>query len=308
MVDNVQTVLDGYACAQGALQGLRASYIASKQTNKRLDHILVYGRPGMGKTRLAKALARELGKLLITFTGKDLCDREQLNCLIKTPEQGAILFIDEIHSVRPSLLEALFNVMEYGTLPDPHTGADVLLFDVTVIGATTEMGALSAAMRSRFPLKLAIDGYTDDALSGILLAEIRAQGYVGMQPAALTVIVKRAKGSPRIAKQLLKIANDFSVAAHLTKDGVTESFVASALKSCGYFETGLDMQDVRILSALSAAECMGLSNLAAQTDISAEALRCDYEPYLISKGYMQRTSSGRVLTELGKSVLTQYET
>lgn len=306
MPTDTNGVLSGIRCDASTRARLTSGILAAKRTGEHMDHLLIHGLPGMGKTTIARAIAQELGVALVQFTGSDLVKKSQLASLLKIPPCGAVLFIDEIHSVKREILEGVYNLMECGTLPDPrNVNSDILLFPVTVIGATTEMGDLDPALVSRFPIKLSITGYESSMLEDILNDARRGsrRAISEMTDECVSEIARRSKGSPRTAKQLMKMVSDTRYAEGDDKTPATGSDACRILNSLGVSPTGLDTTDVRILSALNRHGAMGLDNLAALVQLDSQSLRHVYEPFLVETGLVARTSGGRRITEEGKKAL-----
>ena len=288
---------------QGELvQNLRVFVQAAKERGEALDHLLLCGPPGLGKTTMAHLMASELGVDLHVTSGPAL-ERKDLAGVLSHLKERDVLFIDEIHRLSPVVEEYLYPAMEdfkfdlvLGTGPHART-IEMRLPKFTLIGATTRTGLLTGPMRDRF-------GYTARFLyySRAELTQV-VQRSAGILQVACTLdgaqeIASRSRGTPRIANRLLRRVRDF---AQVDGTGTVDLDIAQhALGRLGVDENGFDAMDRRFLEALAAkfdGGPVGIETLGAALGEEADTLESVYEPYLLQEGYMQRTSRGRVATQ-----------
>jgi len=283
-------------------EALSIAIQAAKQRREPLDHVLFHGPPGLGKTTLASLMARELGVNIKTTSGPVLEKPADLVGILTNQREGDILFIDEIHRLRPIIEEFLYPAME-----DWHV--DIRLSDgpraqtmtmkierFTLIGATTRFGLLTAPMRARFGIVQRLNFYPPEELltivrrsSEILEVEATAEGAAE--------IARRSRGTPRVANRLLRRVRDY---AQVRADGKIDREVAqAALKLLDVDEYGLDEMDARILTTLMEkfeGGPVGLNSLAVALGEDISTLEEVYEPFLIQEGFLMRTPRGRVAT------------
>ena len=274
---------------------------AAKMRHEALDHVLLYGPPGLGKTTLAAIIANELGVNFRITSGPALERAGDLAALLTNLEEGDVLFIDEIHRLPRTVEEILYPAMEDYTIDimqGKGQGAASIhlpLQHFTLIGATTRAGQLSAPLRDRFGVIARLEMYTPEELSRIVSRSAKILD-VPCDPDGALEIATRSRGTPRIANRMLKRVRDFAV---VLNDGVIDKKTASeALSRMEVDSLGLDMVDRRILEAMIRhynGGPVGLDTLAAVTGEEAITIEDVYEPYLMQLGFINRTPRGRVV-------------
>ncbi len=283
-------------------EALAIAIQAARQRREPLDHILFHGPPGLGKTTLASLLAREMGVNFKSTSGPILEKPADLVGILTNQREGDILFIDEIHRLRPIIEEFLYPAMEDWQIeirlaegPKAQT-MTMKIERFTLVGATTRFGLLTAPMRARFGIVQRLNFYPPDELativrrsSQILDAHATAEGA--------EEIAKRSRGTPRVANRLLRRVRDY---AQVRADGIIDGGVAGdALKMLDVDEYGLDEMDARVLKTLIEkfeGGPVGLNSLAVALGEDATTLEEVYEPFLIMEGFLMRTPQGRVAT------------
>jgi len=294
---------DEYINQDKVKEQLRILIGAAKGRGEPLEHVALYGPPGVGKTSLAHVIAHELGAPIRVTSGPALERAGDLAAILTNLENGGILFVDEIHRLPRVVEEVLYPAMEEFHLDivlGKGPGARTLRLPVpafTLVGATTRIGRLSAPLRDRFGATYRLDLFTPDALE---LVVRRSAGIlkVDIAPGAAREIARRARGTPRIANRWLKRVRDFAQVRH---DGaVTLAIAKEALASLEVDDVGLDAVDRMLLRAIAekfGGGPVGLETLAAAVSEDTETIEDVYEPYLLQEGYLQRTPRGRVATE-----------
>lgn len=295
--------LDEYVGQSEIKENLGVFIKSSVMRGETLDHILLYGPPGLGKTTLAYIIANELGTNIKTASGPSIEKSGDLAAILSTLEEGDVLFIDEIHRIPRYIEEILYPAMEDFYL-DIIVGSDgssrnikINLPHFTLVGATTRAGDLSSPLRDRFGIISKLNFYTEDELYQIIKRTSRVLDTPITDDAARE-LAKRSRGTPRIANRLFKRVRDFAL---VYGDGIiNKEILDNSLDRLKVDKTGLDDTDYNLL--LSIVERfnggpVGLETLASSIGEEASTIEDVYEPYLLQQGYLKRTARGRVVTD-----------
>ena len=301
---------------EAVVDNLRIFVLAAKQREEALDHVLLHGPPGLGKTTLAHIISNDLGVNLRVTSGPVLDKPGDLAGLLTNLEPFDVLFVDEIHRLSPIVEEYLYSAMEDYKIdimidsgPNART-VQIKLNPFTLVGATTRSGLLTAPLRARFGITSRLNYYDSKVLTGIVQ---RSSAILGVEIAdeAAYEIARRSRGTPRIANALLRRVRDF---AQIKGDGTIDIEIATyGLKALNVDKNGLDEMDVRILSAIIdkfKGGPVGITTISTAVGEEAGTIEEVYEPFLRQEGYLSRTPRGREATEkaykhLGKSFRTR---
>src|SRR5256714_1540092 len=296
--------LDEYIGQTKVKENLRILLAAAQQRDEALDHILLYGPPGLGKTSLAYVIAAEMGVSIRTTSGPAFERAGDLAAILTNEQARDILFIDEIHRLNRVIEEMLYPAMEdyqvdfvIGKGPSART-LRMNLQRFTIIGATTRLGLISAPLRERFGVHYNLEFYDQGALVQIVT---RSAGIlkIAIDADAALEIAQRSRGTPRVANRLLKRVRDY---AQVRADGhVTLPVARAALALLEVDERGLDATDYKLLRTIIekfGGGPVGLDTIAAATSEASDTVEDVYEPYLLQLGFLQRTPRGRVATPL----------
>jgi Holliday junction DNA helicase RuvB len=294
--------LDEFVGQDALKTQLELSIRAAQERGEPLDHVLLAGPPGLGKTSLARIVANELGVPIRETAGPALERKAEIASYLTALEPGSIFFVDEIHRLPRAVEETFYPAMEDGQLPvtlGVGPGAKVVTLDLprfTLIGATTRAGLLTAPLRDRFGIQHRLDLYDPGELAAIVA---RSAGVlnVPVHMDGAQAIAERARGTPRVANRLLKRVRDY---AQVHGDGSIDAATAyAALDMLEVDHEGLDRLDREILTAICdrfGGGPVGLSTLAVAVHEEQDTIEDVYEPYLLQRGFLQRTPRGRVAT------------
>lgn len=296
--------LDEYIGQEKIKDNLKILLEAARKRNESIDHVLLYGPPGLGKTTLCNIIAAEMGVSLRTTSGPAIEHAGDLASLLTSLQPGEVLFIDEIHRLQRAVEERLYSAMEdfaidvmIGKGPSARA-LRLSLPPFTVVGATTRVGSLTAPLRDRFGAIYRMEYYDHGALSKILTRSAHIL-RVPAEADGIAEIAGRARGTPRIVNRLLKRVRDY---AQVRADGIiTQEVAQKALDALEIDQIGLDQTDRNLLLTIIQkfnGGPVGLDTLAASTSEDSETVEDVYEPYLLQLGFIARTPRGRIVTRL----------
>lgn len=297
--------LNGFAGQEKIVENLQIFIKAAIMRDESLDHVLLHGPPGLGKTTLANIITNELGVSLKITSGPVLDKPGDLAGLLTSLQEGDVLFIDEIHRLSPIVEEYLYSAMEdykIDIMLDKGASArtvQIKLNPFTLIGATTRSGLLTSPLRARFGIQCHLQYYDTDTLTGIVERSASILNVPIVRGAAFE-IASRSRGTPRIANALLRRVRDFAMVK--TKDGVIDIDITRiALDALDIDKRGLDQMDNRILTTIIdkfGGGPVGLGTIATAVSEDAGTIEEVYEPFLIKEGFLKRTPRGREATPL----------
>ena len=280
---------------------------AAKGRQEPLDHTLLYGPPGLGKTTLAKIIANSLDVPFVSTSGPAIRKKGDLAALLTSIQKNSVLFIDEIHRLSFDIEEYLYSAMEdffIDIVTGEGVGAQSVRFNLvpfTLVGATTRTGLLKAPFRDRFGIIERLDFYDVKSLSAIVKRSAKILDLEIDDEAALET-AKRSRGTPRIVNRLLKRIRDYAQVNK--KEKVDKELACYALKELGVNSYGLHAMDMKILETLNTATgAIGIDTLSSTLQEETDTIEDFYEPYLIRESYIQKTTKGRIITNKGKEVL-----
>jgi len=298
--------LDEFVGQERVKEQLSIALVAAKARGEALDHVLLAGPPGLGKTSLAHIVREELGVGLRTIAGPAV-EKKDIAAILTSLEARDVLFVDEIHRMSRTAEEILYPALEdfrIDIVMGEGAGARTLTLDLppfTLVGATTRTGLLTTPLRDRFGMTFRLDYYDAPELAAIVNRSARILG-VDIAAAAASEISSRARGTPRIANRILRRVRDVAEVRH--QGAITTEIAREALMLLEIDEQGLDREARDLLRTIAEkfeGGPVGLSTLAASLGEEPETIEDVYEPYLLQLGYIQRTPRGRTITKLGRA-------
>lgn len=297
--------LETYIGQDKVKENMRVYIEAAKQRSEALDHVLLYGPPGLGKTTLSNIIANEMNANIRTTSGPAIERPGDMAAILNNLNEGDILFIDEIHRINRLIEEVLYPAMEDYVLDIViGKGADAKSIRIdlpkfTLIGATTRIGLLTAPLRDRFGVINRLELYTPEELATIVKRSAKVLN-IEIDDRGAVEIARRSRGTPRIANRLLKRVRDF---AQVKYEGIiTEDVAKDSLDILEVDKNGLDLIDKKLLMCMIEkfdGGPVGVETLAVSIGEEAETIEDVYEPYLIQQGFIKRTPRGRVVTKMG---------
>ncbi len=299
------TNLSEFVGQKDLVDNLQVSLTAAKQRLEPLEHVLLSGPPGLGKTSLSHIIAHEMGTKITATSGPAIERAGDLIGILTNLEKGDILFIDEIHRLSKVVEEFLYPAMENFQIDfiiDKGPYAKTIKFNLkpfTLVGATTRSGLLTAPLRARFGILHHLDFYSDEDLSCIVKNSAKALN-LEIEDDATVAIARRSRGTPRIANRLLRRVRDYAQVKH-PKEKVNQELVGKALTAIGIDNAGLDEIDRKVLKIILntyKGGPVGIDSLAATLNEEVDTIVDCIEPYLLKAGFLKRTTRGRQLTDV----------
>lgn len=296
-------VFDEYIGQTDVKENIKVFVTAAKMRNTSLDHVLLYGPPGLGKTTLSHIIANELGVNIKTASGPTIEKSGDLAAILSTLEPYDVLFIDEIHRIPRYIEEILYSAMEDFKLDivigteGQSRNINIDLPPFTLVGATTRAGDLSSPLRGRFGITCKLNYYTTEELKTIVKRSARVLN-LNIDDKAAEIIAKRSRRTPRIANRLLKRVSDFALVKGL--DIINESITNESLKRLNVDESGLDKTDIEYLESLINkfnGGPVGIESIAASIGEEQTTIEDVIEPFLLQEGFIKRTIRGRQVTD-----------
>ena len=296
-------VFDEYIGQTDVKENIKVFVTAAKMRNTSLDHVLLYGPPGPGKTTLSHIIANELGVNIKTASGPTIEKSGDLAAILSTLEPYDVLFIDEIHRIPRYIEEILYSAMEDFKLDivigteGQSRNINIDLPPFTLVGATTRAGDLSSPLRDRFGITCKLNYYTTEELKTIVKRSARVLN-LNIDDKAAEIIAKRSRRTPRIANRLLKRVSDFALVKGL--DVINESITNESLKRLNVDESGLDKTDIEYLESLINkfnGGPVGIESIAASIGEEQTTIEDVIEPFLLQEGFIKRTIRGRQVTD-----------
>ncbi len=296
-------VFDEYIGQTDVKENIKVFVTAAKMRNTSLDHVLLYGPPGLGKTTLSHIIANELGVNIKTASGPTIEKSGDLAAILSTLEPYDVLFIDEIHRIPRYIEEILYSAMEDFKLDivigteGQSRNINIDLPPFTLVGATTRAGDLSSPLRDRFGITCKLNYYTTEELKTIVKRSARVLN-LNIDDKAAEIIAKRSRRTPRIANRLLKRVSDFALVKGL--DVINESITNESLKRLNVDESGLDKTDIEYLESLINkfnGGPVGIESIAASIGEEQTTIEDVSEPFLLQEGFIKRTIRGRQVTD-----------